>query len=52
MARKKFSELRSIRELRNRKKPTEGKGWTKNALGGQSSEVSEDKRGHVDSESR
>lgn len=29
---KKHADLRSLRELRNRKKPTEGTGWTKKFL--------------------
>lgn len=52
MARKRFSELRSIRELRNRKKPTDGKNWPKNLLGVRLDEAREDSRRDDDQNNR
>lgn len=43
MAKKKFDDLRSTRELRNRKKLNDGKGWIKN-LGVKPDETQEDSR--------
>lgn len=49
MAKKKQKDLRNLRELRNRKKMNDGKGWIKNVLGGRpNNEAREDSRRHDD----
>lgn len=52
MARKKQEDLRSLRELKNRKKMNDGKGWIKNVLGVKRDETREDTCRHDDRNDR